>query len=584
MKVENRNLLPVKYCGSIIVGLSFLLMTLSAMALEPLERSATNPTGWKWYYNVSSSTISNQVQNGYRVIDIEVKQTSPYRFNVALVKNSGVHASGWWWYYGQTASQLSTKLANNNARLIDIESYYVNGSRRFAAVMIQNAGSRASGWYYYYGKTLNGLSNKLSEKNARLIDVDTYVRNGTRYYNAVMIPNTGSNAKAWWWYTNVTISQVSNFVQNNGARLIDIERQSNGRYTVVMIKNDGRQWWWQVGATASTVSNFAAQYGARIVDIESYLSNGQQRFNVIYLNNVNQQTARLRDFLNAKSNGGNYGVYVKRVDGSTSVALKASAQFEPASTIKALHHIHGMKRVHNGWDGLNDWVLGYNNYVLNSDGENTSCPEDTSPVWKRRYQAHDLMMKNSDNRWTQALRSDYGQWSLNFTASGLGMTKTSLNHRIGCGGDALNSPNQLTLVDAGKLYEAVRDGYLGNGVAKDAFYDYMSTGKGNVTTVINQEAAKLRMSLADTNQFHSLVEVAAKAGSYTLNSKKYKSLAGWVSLPAKYSNGNIYQREYVHGFFIEKASWLSSTFDTWDMRGESLREQIRYALTTFKLY
>ncbi|NVJ61486.1 MAG: serine hydrolase [Gammaproteobacteria bacterium] len=554
-----------------------------AVAEEPLEQSATNPSAWKWYYNVSASTISNQISNGYRIVDLDVVSTSSYRFNVAMVKNSGVHASGWWWYYGITASQLSNYLSTNGARLIDIESYFINGQRRFAVVMIKNTGSRASGWWYYYGQTLSSLQSKISQNNARLIDLDTYVRNGTRYYDAVMIRNTGSNAKGWWWYTNVTTSQIKSYIQNNGARLIDLERQSNGRYTVVMVKNSGTAWWWHYGVTASTVSNFTSQYGARIIDIETYMVNGSRRFNVIYINNVNSQTSRVRDMLSSRRSGGDFGLYVKRVNSTTHAALNSTKQFEPASTIKALHHIHGMRRVFDGLDTLNDWVYGFSNYWQNSDGTNTSCPRDTGGTWVRRDSAHRMMMENSDNRWTQALRVNYGEDNLNDTADDLNMWSTSVNHRIGCGSDASSNPNRLTLVDAGRLYEAVRNGYLGTGTVRDSFYDLMLQGHGDIDSVIDSEAAKISLSTTKRNDFKSRIRSAAKAGSYGLSGKSYRSIAGWVSMPSKTSSGAISTRHYVHGIYVDEADSLNN-LNVWDMRGESLREQIRSALITFKYY
>ncbi len=564
--------------------LIFLLSSNFIFAEEPLERSATNPSSWYWYYNVSATTIKNRINAGYRIIDLEVVSTSSYRFNVAMVKNSGVHSSGWWWYYGITASQLSSYLSTNNARLIDIESYYVNGNRRFAVVMIRNTGSRASGWWYYYGQTYSSLKSKISSNNARLIDLDSYVRNGTRYYNAVMIRNTGSNAKAWWWYTNITTSQISSYIRSNGARLIDIERQSNGRYSVVMVKNDGKYWWWYYGITASTVNDIAQQNGARIVDIESYIVNGQRRFNVIYLNNVNSQTTRVRSLMSPMRRGGDFGLYVKSLNSTTHAAINSTKQFEPASTIKVLHHIHGLRRVFDGDDTLNDWVFGFNDYIQNSDGTNTSCPTDTGGILVRRSAAHRMTMENSDNRWTQALRVNYGENNLNDTADDLNMFSTSVNHRIGCGSDAVNNPNRLTLLDAGRLYEEVRNGYIGTGSVRNDFYDLMLQGHSDIDTVIDSEAASLGISTTVRNDFKRRIQTAAKAGSYTLNGDSYRSIAGWVAMPAKTYSGSVVTRHYVHGMYIDDADWLSSRFSIWNMRGESLREQIRSALITFKYF
>src|SRR5262249_56293418 len=55
-------------------------------------------------------------------------------------------------------------------------------------------------------------------------------------YVAVMIPNTGADAMAWWWYTGVTGSQVGSLLQQNGAFLISIQPadSSGSTFNVVM--------------------------------------------------------------------------------------------------------------------------------------------------------------------------------------------------------------------------------------------------------------------------------------------------------------------------------------------------------------
>ena len=92
------------------------------------------------------NSIKKQIDKGYRIIDLEVVNAPSYRFNVALVKNAGVHKSAWWWYYGIKSNQLASFIKKNHARLIDLESYYIGNQRYFAAVMIKNTGTRNNYW------------------------------------------------------------------------------------------------------------------------------------------------------------------------------------------------------------------------------------------------------------------------------------------------------------------------------------------------------------------------------------------------------------------------------------------------------
>ena len=73
------------------------------------------------------------------------------------------------------------------------------------------------------------------------------------------------------------------------------------------------------------------------------------------------------------------------------------------------------------------------------------------------------------------------------------MAGTSLNHRLGCGADALANPNRITLSDLHQLHERVANGYLGG--YRNTFYDLMLEALSGlaIDTLINTEAAALRL-------------------------------------------------------------------------------------------
>ena len=337
--------------GALIAALVCAAPALAAPVIDP-ERNSTAVTGWWWYHGVSEATLSGVVStNGARIIDLEVESTAPYTFSAAFVKNTGTYARTWWWYYGLTSSQVAQRISQNNARLIDIERYTVGGQRRFAVVMVRNTGVAAKAWWYYYDVSASTLASKLSTNNARLIDLESYTVSGATRFSAVMIRNTGVDAKAWWWYYNVSASFVSNKLSVNKARLIDIERRSNGNFNVVMQRRGSEYWWWYYDATAASVAKLVSQNGARIVDIEPYIKNGTKRFAIVLLNDLNSESSRLREIMRTGLSGGSYGVYVKKVGGSAPVALQSNTIFEPASSMKVVHHLFTMQRIMNGTGG-----------------------------------------------------------------------------------------------------------------------------------------------------------------------------------------------------------------------------------------
>ena len=49
-----------------------------------------------------------------------------------------------------------------------------------------------------------------------------------------MIANTGADAKAWWWYVNLSPQAVGNAINSNNARLLDATPAGNGNFNVAM--------------------------------------------------------------------------------------------------------------------------------------------------------------------------------------------------------------------------------------------------------------------------------------------------------------------------------------------------------------
>ncbi|NJN15723.1 MAG: beta-lactamase family protein [Oscillochloris sp.] len=264
-----------------------LLLGLFPAGSAQAERWTTTPTAWWWFKGTTLSQLQDKVAQGYRITDLEIDDTSPFRVSATLVKNSGDHAKSWWWYYGVSIDVIVDKVNQHKARIIDLETYVVNGSRKYAVVMVGNTGAEAKGWWWYVNlNSIQAVSDKLNQHGARLIDIDTFVSNGNRYYNVVMIPNSGADASAWWWYVNVSPQVISQKLDEHKARLIDIEGHGDGTFTVIMEKNDSYTWWWYYNiSTVNQIKHLTTKHNARVIDIEPYTTAGQQRYAVILLPN-----------------------------------------------------------------------------------------------------------------------------------------------------------------------------------------------------------------------------------------------------------------------------------------------------------
>ena len=122
------------WSGRVVTGTLLALMLSSgsspalAQQLEDRERSA--PAAYAWHLDLSVASVGDIVNQGYRIIDIEVAAAQPLLVNAAFTRNSGEYGKAWWWYAGATDAQIAAALQSNNARLVDIEPTTQETERR----------------------------------------------------------------------------------------------------------------------------------------------------------------------------------------------------------------------------------------------------------------------------------------------------------------------------------------------------------------------------------------------------------------------------------------------------------------------
>jgi len=561
------------------------------------DRTSTTPTGWGWHTSVSTSTISSYVGQGNRIIDLEPTSSTP-TFTVSYAKNSGSYSRAWWWYYNLTAAQVGSKVTEHNARIIDLEQYSTSRGVRYAVVLVHNVDPANKAWGYHFNASPTTISQYISANNMRIIDIDRTPSGG---FNVVYISNSGVDAKSWWYYYGRTSTQVSSLLQTNQARLIDIERTSDGKFDVVMQRTSGEAWWWLVGASKKQVSELAAQTGSRIYKISSFLSNGSRRYDVLFIDTTNAETRRIR---NAVSSGaiGQWGFYAKRVGGSHLVGLNHSTRFEPASMIKILHAVHMMRDVQLNSPTINTSVTWYahpsyparyqssTNY---SRDKNICAYSSTGTLLTGKTYSNSMgliieqMLESSDNRTTDAVVRRYGFNALNQTRVLAGMTKSDLNHRIGCPAASSpqpQQPNVLTLYDAGKIWEGVENGTLLDTTHRNLLYNrtWGWTGaSGALRTMILQEAANAGLTSEEATAFADGIRRKAKGGGYGFcrndSCTKLRSIStdgGILWVPVRARGGIIVPRAYVHGRFMD-------THSTYDCTSSDYKNVCQPALNAF---
>ena len=183
---------------------------------------------------------------------------------------------------------------DNGYMLTDIEVNEVDGKQRVSGVWQKNLDGRK--WAEYRNMTHEKFSerwNEFNDKGYRLIDQESYVLGGNRYYAGIWIENV--EGYKWKSYRNLTNAGYVELFNNSKDEYIpvDIEAYTVGgspRYACAWVENkENLQWYSFRGLSDSEFSvNFATyKDNYRIHDIESYQVGGNQRYAVIWIKNAN---------------------------------------------------------------------------------------------------------------------------------------------------------------------------------------------------------------------------------------------------------------------------------------------------------
>jgi hypothetical protein len=412
-----------------------------------------------------------------------------------------------------------------------------------------------------------------------------------------MIPNTGADQKAWWWYAGFSASAIGGFASSNNARLTDLDYDAvSGTYSAIMEGCGGGcpGWWWYYGISASGLNAALAQDTARPIDISSC---GAGCFSTIFIVDADAITQRVGSLLRdgTAGTGATTGLYLKRIGGSVLASMEDSYVFDPASCIKIGPATFAMSKVQAGTAALTDQI------PHNTDGAE-SCPNVADVSGTESLQtAIQNMMRYSDNaRTLEIVQWEGGNTAVNDFMHGVGMDSTNINGKVGCAAIA----NDYTLHDAGVVYEGIANGTILDAAHESSLFSMMA-GKAEIavdggdfthiwdTDFPNIVGAEKPTQMSDTNRdwWYDHANVAYKAGGYVICQSSCSdvlediAVTGWVSLPFCVGM-TVVQHQFDWGTFIsnaEDASWYSGKTTLADTtftntKSEVLREQIHASL------
>lgn len=519
-----------------------------------VQNNLVTPTGWWWLTGVSEQAISDQVDLGFRVVDIEVENAAGPVFSAAFVRNDGDYQRGWWWYFGQTEAEVHQRMSEHNARLIDLEPYETGSGIRYAIVLIPNTGSdEAADHGFETDRTFAQLQAFVNNpQGRRILDIQPYTINGQQRYAFIWVENSGNLASGWWAWANTTPQTISEGLAANNARLIDLEpHDGTDTFTALAVPNDGNAWYWFFNMQFDDVDRLAHQFASRITDLQRYTTGGgQTRYAMVTRRNANNLTvsanAQMRQFLELDATS---GLLLRRINGPTSTiaGVFRDRVFEPASLIKTGHHFAAMRRVALGATTLATQIPEFPDTF-------TSCPDTSlTPVLRPLGTILREMMENSSNPATEAVRGAFGTAFIENTCAAFG-GDIQLNHMLGC--LCSFDRNEATLMHFSNLHQAVVDGAML--AFRDEFYDLMSNGTDfgrgsfSTTTVLDEELAASSLSANQQQDFRAAMLFAHKGGSYTCGDEAHRSRGAFVRIPHRL-NCRTVVREYFIGAWVNDA-------------------------------
>ena len=612
-----------------LAALAVLLATVGASEATPAaaaqdpERNATTPTRWHFWVGQNKSKIDQLAQNaGERVVDVNVDSVTPLRFSAVLVRNSGTYARTGGWSFGSEAD-VTSKINAEQGRLIDLEPFTLFGKRFFAYVWVKNTGAAGKAWHWNYDLTVKQVVSEINKHKVRLVDLGTYVVNGKRRYSYIGIANKGVDAKAWWWYVNVSPQFVQQKAQEHGARLIDVERPSAGRMTVIMQRNDESAYSRHVyDYTQSDLLRFQASNGVRITDLERYVKKGNVRYAASLLDNASAENRRIRSIWRSSTmanapNGTDawFGIYAKQVKGSADVGLAQTMAYQPLSVLKLIPHLYVMDKLDKdpGLDML-DQANGISWVSPKNKPDDVWCPGQggqTQTYSETLRQTLTRGLGESLNRAHEALVKKYGSTSINNRIHALGLTNT--NVYLGCpqpAGKPDWTSNRSTLAELGELFEHVDDRTFFKSHWQQVsaeFYGLMANwGTNGIKAVVTSEAAAAGKSRI-VNQFMASVTLNGKGGGTIIPQSDGsfnggRGFFGRLELPFKAGRGGRMTliKTFVGGYFVDNfkapcnedtaAESSNQTCKNWKtmqnaaydkLMGEPYRLAIRRAIATW---
>lgn len=280
---------------------------ITAAGVLPSSLYDPNEIGWASIRGLSSSAFSdhfNEMKNDYLMMDIEVDEIDGQQ-RVSAVWQRNTDNRGWAEHRNLNSTQFHdkwTQYRDQGYRLVDQESYVLNGSRYYAGIWVQN--KENLGWASFRNLTSQEFSDKFTQYRDAgylMVDVEGYSTGSGLRYAMIWVKNTEN--LSWAEYRNMSSAEFGDKFDELKAthRVWDIESyRHNGvqYYAGIWVENKNNRGWAEYRDMSATGYRNRwyrmRDLGYRLVDFEVYDTNNGERYAGVWRQNNDRPNWSLR--------------------------------------------------------------------------------------------------------------------------------------------------------------------------------------------------------------------------------------------------------------------------------------------------
>lgn len=211
-----------------------------------------------WYFGLTAAQVSSTLStNSARLISLDPYELSGgLYFAVVEVPETGPQARSWQWSYGQDASGVVSQVGAGNWRLIALEPYVFNSTTYYAIVMVANTGYDSKSWYFDVNQPISAISSLVAQGYR----VTSFAVDPSGGFDAILVASEGER---WWYYYGETAAQIASRTGADHSRLVDINTYVSGgtRYWATVELDNGDAEQAPINAESTSVDKYAAARG-----------------------------------------------------------------------------------------------------------------------------------------------------------------------------------------------------------------------------------------------------------------------------------------------------------------------------------